>query len=324
MGKRKLHGQTYYQCDWTGLPMRQTNAYMPTWNEAGKLVKHGSYTCWEAVISHAFKMHEDGGLGNEDNLIKIQEHINEMVGCVVLPAPSYSLLNWFGGGMTTQSFMDVINNNRSPVTAVCMTSDGKTHEVLVSKEEQDAKFHAHLTKPFQQFSNEPQSFQTVRKKANKDRDLTVFYWPSQNGLPFNQTASNMFKMQIYGDVVIVQQTKEPCFMPRERYVNYYLTTFNEQLVSRKRKEPCTTLTQDNYQDLSREMQGELQALEARSSSSSLSPSELAKGSVCPPPSGPELASLVTAQGHKPPSKKKARSIARPTSFEQALVVPVSA
>jgi hypothetical protein len=42
MGKRKLHGITYYQCDWSGLPMRATNCYMPTWS-GHKLVKHGSY-----------------------------------------------------------------------------------------------------------------------------------------------------------------------------------------------------------------------------------------------------------------------------------------
>ena len=47
----------------------------------------------------------------------------------------------------------------------------------------------------------------MRKKGSKDRDLTVFYWPFKNGLPFNQTASNMFKMQIYGDVLLVQQTR---------------------------------------------------------------------------------------------------------------------
>ena len=53
MGKRKLHAETYFQCDWTGLPMRYTNCYMPSWNESGKLMKHGSYACWEAVVAHA-------------------------------------------------------------------------------------------------------------------------------------------------------------------------------------------------------------------------------------------------------------------------------
>ena len=29
MGKKKLHGETIYQCDWTGFPMRNSNCYVP-------------------------------------------------------------------------------------------------------------------------------------------------------------------------------------------------------------------------------------------------------------------------------------------------------
>ena len=103
---------------------------------------------------------------------------------------------------------------------------------MCGKEDIRDNFAKHLTRPYalQGPLHTPQSFQTVRKKGSKDRDLdlTVFYWPFKNGLPFNQTASNMFKMQIYGDVLLVQQTREPCFLPRDRYVNYTLLAFNEQ------------------------------------------------------------------------------------------------
>ena len=97
---------------------------------------------------------------------------------------------------------------------------------MCGKEDIRDNFAKHLTRPYalQGPLHTPQSFQTVRKKGSKDRDLTVFYWPFKNGLPFNQTASNMFKMQIYGDVLLVQQTREPCFLPRDRYVAYSPST----------------------------------------------------------------------------------------------------
>ena len=37
MGKRKIHGVTYYQCDCTGLPMRTSYCYAPTWKEDGRM-----------------------------------------------------------------------------------------------------------------------------------------------------------------------------------------------------------------------------------------------------------------------------------------------
>ena len=37
MGKRKIHGITYYQCDYTGLPMRTSYCYAPTWKEDGRM-----------------------------------------------------------------------------------------------------------------------------------------------------------------------------------------------------------------------------------------------------------------------------------------------
>ena len=133
MGKRKLHTQTYFQCDWTGLPMRQTNCYMPDWTESGKLLKHGSYACWEAVIAHAIEM-------NTDKLSKIREHVNDLVGCTVHPAPHWSTLAWFardeGATLATpEAFLEACCATEGPVMAVRMLPDGTTHEVLCSQED---------------------------------------------------------------------------------------------------------------------------------------------------------------------------------------------
>jgi hypothetical protein len=52
-----------------------------------------------------------------------------------------------------------------------------------------------------------QSFSCTHKpRMPKDRDVCVFYYPYKNGLTLNTAASSLFKMQIYGDVLLVQQT----------------------------------------------------------------------------------------------------------------------
>lgn len=312
MGKRKLHAQTYYQCDWTGLPMRATNCYMPSWNEAGKLVKHGSYCCWEAVIAHAVeqvKNDDARGEFTKPTLDRIREHVNDLVGSQVAPAPHWSELAWFAReGVVISSpaeFLHVCSREEGPVMGVRMMANGDTHEVLLTQEDIKSKFEKFLTRPYSQHTI--QSFQVMRKKGAKDRDLSVFFWPYQNGLPFNETASNAFKMQIYGDVVITQQAKEPCFLPRERYINYFLSQFQEQFAAKPRKREHTpTLTTEDYALAKAQMASELQSVEQLASATASAPGDLAKAAVLPPPSGSELASLLKMKGLEPPKKKKSR------------------
>lgn len=313
MGKRKIHGQTYFQCDWTGLPMRQTNCYMPDWNESGKLLKHGSYSCWEAVIAHAAELCDGpyptvASWARQD---KIREHVNDLVGCTVHAAPHFKKLAWFAARDESdtidspEAFLAACCKTKEPVVAVRMLTDGTTHEVLCSQDDIAAKFAPHLTRPFnlQGPLHEPQSFQTVRKKTTKDRDLTVFYWPFKNGLPFNQTASNIFKMQIYGDALLVQQTKEACFLQRERYINYFNATYQEQFANKSKRKDHPAPTSEDYAVTKAQMASELREVEALAASSASLPGDLAKAAVLPPPSGKELADLRRAQGHAPPAKK---------------------
>jgi hypothetical protein len=243
-----------------------------------------------------------------DKLRAIEDHINQLVGCSVTPAPHWTRLAWLARDATEQiyspeHFLAVCNTPQGPVCAVRMMSDGSVHEVLCTAEDIKFKFQQQLTQPFKcALSGEgPHSFQTVRKKgASKEHDLTVFYYPFKNGLPFNQLASNTFKMQIYGDVLLVQQTKEPCFLPRERYVSFFHTTYQEQFASKPRRKEApaaTTLTPADFEEAKALMTSEFQQLESIASSSAEVPSELAKAAVMPPASGKELAELLRAQGH---------------------------
>jgi hypothetical protein len=248
----------------------------------------------------------------KDNLTQIREHVNDLVGCVVQPAPHWTDLAWFAHerGDTIDSpeaFLKVCCNNEDTVTAVSLHSDGYTSQVVCTKEDFNSKFTSILTRPLNLLGpvHEPRSFQTVRKKnkTNASHDLTVFYWPFKNGLPFNQTASNMFKMQIYGDVLLVQQSTESCFLPRERYINYPLETFQEQFAKVKRKEAPPTLTTEDYAIAKAQMASELQLVEQLASSSASVPGALAKAAVIPPPLGKELVDLLAAKGQHPPKKK---------------------
>tara|TARA_B100000212_G_scaffold313296_2_gene266111 strand:- start:54 stop:1082 length:1029 start_codon:yes stop_codon:yes gene_type:complete len=342
MGKRKLHGQTYFQCDWTGLPMRHRNCYMPDWNENGKFLKHGSYTCWEAVMAHAeeqlLSMHSVGANlpAQSEKFKRIQEHINDLVGCNVVAAPHWSTLAWLknthpvdlnesGEIKSPKQFYDACCKMAAPIVAVRIPAAGDPHEVLCNSEDVQGKFAQHISKPFISSGDHPQSFQVVRKKANKDRDITVFYWPFKNGLQFNNTASNAFKMQIYGDALVVQQTKEPCFLPRERFVNYYVASFHEQFSHKtKRKDAQLTLSTDEYALAKAEMSSQLEYLESVASANASSPADLAKAAVLPPPSGKELSSLLRARGQSPPLKRARSTVSAQTSPTALNAEPVAA
>ena len=73
---------------------------------------------------------------------------------------------------------------------------------------------------------------------------------------------------------MVHQSKEACFLPRERYVSYSLANFHELFNKGKRKE-VSTLSAEEYTQTKAEMTSELQLLEATASANASLPSELA-------------------------------------------------
>ena len=81
MGKRRLHEQVYYQCDWTGFPMDSPNCYMPHW--VGKrLVKKGNYCNWESVVAHASHIYDVEKKMEVEELTAIIEHVQQQCGVV--------------------------------------------------------------------------------------------------------------------------------------------------------------------------------------------------------------------------------------------------
>jgi len=306
MGKRKLHECTYFQCDWTGLPMRTSLCYMPVFKADGKISKQGSYICWEAVIAHAAEQHDKGGISDAD-LLKVQNHVNEVVGCTVGSAPHWGRLEWLSKE-STENALDlheylancehVSKTNKS---VVILHANGEVGEVMASPKDQFYDFKGLLAGD-ELCQADIQSFVSMRKKT-KDREVVVFHVadPEQR-MPYNEKASNAFKIELRGDVLVAQKTKEACYWDRTRYTDYTLIKFSEK---RKREEARVTgLTTAQYAESRKEMEGELSAFEGVASSLSELPEDLARASVIVPPDATELSQLLDPTGEQRKRQKK--------------------
>lgn len=333
MGKRKLHGQTYYQCDWTGFPMRSTNCYMPTWS-GSKLVKRGSYCNWESVLAHARHMFDVEKSMSQAELDRTVEYLAQIMGSIPDHKEyHFSFLDHFKDDADYYNAVSSAPRNWSmetyhekccltveEVTAVKISSTGDVFDVIMDPVDGKYDFANYLTRPYMLQGGEHTlaQFQTTKKgKLSKDRDVTVFYWPFKNGLPVNTAASNIFKMQIYGDVLLVQQTKECAFRPRDRYVNFTKQLF-EDLFHKKKKRTAAesvALTEEEFLQMKAQMQSSLNGFEQQVSSQVQRPQDLAQAAMLPPPTGKELKVAAEVLGHVPPEKLQ--------KLEARLVAPLA-
>lgn len=293
MGKRKLHGSSFYQCDWTGFPMKVAHCYMPTWNDEGKLIKKGSYCNWESVVAHAAFALDKLMLTPEQHL-KILEHIHGVTGCVVETAPHYDKLAHTKGRMDAEAFHVWCTGQEEPITAVKIDSFGEVYEVIIHPRDEFKDF---LHTPYDNTAPIA-SFHTMRRKGSKnmDHDLTVWYYGNRD-LQHNATASSLFKMQLYGDVLLMNQSREGSFLPRERYVSLNKGQFEEQFAKRKRvKSSDSGLTPVAYGELKKQMQADLNQFETSCSEKAVAPKKMMKVMSLAPSTGKKLA----AAAQKPP------------------------
>mgnify|MGYP003631412773 FL=1 len=263
MGRRKLNGTTFFQCDWTGYPMKWAHCYIPT-QVNGKLAKKGSYCNWESVVAH---MQHLGYDGDADEYARA--HITSVCGSVPTPAPHYEVLAHTKGHLTAERFHEQCCSHDDPVSAVKISVSGDITEVSVENTVEE-----HMQMPF--FEVPMQSFHSVRRKSG--HDLRVFYYPTKD-LAVNPTATNHFKMQLHGDVILVQQSREQSFMPRERYIDLTLAQYQEQFLSKKRKRvtpEAHSLGVPAYEELKAEMQGQLDQFEHKVSAKAIPPRDLSK------------------------------------------------
>lgn len=291
MGKRKLHSASFYQCDYTGFPLKTTCCHMPTWPDGngrrdGKMVKRGSYANWESVAAHAHMMH-DQDLITHEQLGDVIEYIHEVTGSTYLKlAPNYERLLHFKGGMTMDEFHRECCSQDGPINCVKITPEGEVLDVLVNpKETGTFDFADYMHKPFQNLGplHRPSYFHTIRKSRGlRDKELTVWYWPDK-GLNFNTVASNTFKMQLHGDIIMTQHSKEASFLPRERYISFNKTQFDDQYVKKRRKttEP-PSISSAEYARVKAQMQASLDVYEADRKKGAVRPSDISRVMAMPP------------------------------------------
>tara|TARA_B110000261_G_scaffold164622_1_gene215409 strand:- start:22 stop:933 length:912 start_codon:yes stop_codon:yes gene_type:complete len=286
MGKRKLHETNVHFCDWTGIPMKSMNCYMPMWGPDGMktTAKHGSYCNWESVLAHA------AASCDADTYAKTSAFVNAHVGCTVLTAPHHSELKWFGGEETAESFQAQCVSKDAVVTAVLIDINGEMQEIYLDAHKAiDSNFAGDLLR--KPVSHEGPQHKPSRFKPQQKRggDVSVYHWDIPT-LALNATVSNIFKTQIRGECIVLLQSKEACFVPRERYVNYTVSAFKDQFVKRKRLE-ATAIQPEEYKKLQKEMQSSLNSYEQAATSGAEKPMDLAKAANMPPALGKELAKL---------------------------------
>lgn len=285
MGKRKLHNTSFHQCDYTGFPLKTTCCYMPTWPDGngtrdGKMVKRGSYANWESVAAHAHMMLEQHTI-NFDQLRDIMDYIHEVTGSTCLKvAPNYECLSHFKGSMTMEEFHKLCCAQDGPINCVKLTPTGEILDILVNPSINGSfEFAEYMHKPFQNLGplHKPSYFHTIRKaRGSRDKELTVWYWPDK-GLPFNTIASNTFKMQLHGDVIMTQHSKEPSFLPRERYISFTRTQFDDQFVKKRRKNmDAPSISSAEYGKVKAEMQASLDSYEDERKKEAVRPCDISR------------------------------------------------
>jgi hypothetical protein len=288
MGKRKLHTVTYYQCEWTGFAMKSPNCYMPTWNAAGKLVKRGNYCNWESVKAHALQLQSSGEI-SANEFLKVCEYLGVVTGWDVVPAaPHYTELLHIDGRLDALGFHEVCTRQHT-VTAVKITAAGAVEEVTLSPDNGKIPIHQYLTAP-SSFHSAPSVFHSMRKKGAKlsERDMCVWYYPSKD-LPPNTTASNQFKMQLYGDVLLLHQSREASFLPRERYTDFTRAHYDEVFTKKRKRLEPNAIAPGTYAVMKAEMQDKLNQFEQKVAVQAEPPMVMSRTQTTAPTDGHELA-----------------------------------
>jgi hypothetical protein len=246
------------------------------------------YCNWEAVIAHALYLLEKKQLTAEQHE-RVVEHVHGIVGTVVDPAPHYEQLVHTKGHMSAIDFHRSCAAQTHPVSAVKISPDGQVFELLLYPKEGTFSFEDYLHKP-STFHAPPSTFHSMRKKGQKgDRDLSVWHYAAKD-LPLNPTASNFFKMQLHGDVVLVQQSREQAFMPRERFVGFTKQMFDE-LFNKKRKKPeAPCMSSEQYDEVKLNMQQTLNEYENTAAGSAAPP--VSRTATAVPTAGRKLAQLM--------------------------------
>lgn len=274
-----MHSTTVYQCDWTGMPMKTSGAYIPLLVD-GKVTKKGNYCTWECAVAALTA----GGNSDEGTL----ERIKQINGGEIVPAPSYELLKWFGGDMSFETFCNA-SIDKGHVEAVSIAVDGTLSKVLIERSE----FADNCMSHFPISAENPMRFQTLRKRMKGSRETWVYHAPSRN-LDRNASASQYFKMDLHGPVIVAQLAQ--CSDQQSRWIDFTVPQFEAQYTLKRPRKDSAAMSENSYAEARKEMQASLNAVEERASSLAARPEEVMQASVIPLATGAEMSRVIDPDG----------------------------
>ena len=269
--------------------MRNSYCYMPLKSPDGKGVKKtGAYCNWESVIAHAIQLTEVEKQFSQDTLSFVKDYVQKLIGVVPSPAPHWSVLTHMGGETNmTEYHMKCIYEEGS-VSCIKIGTDGS-----INQAECESKYG------WYDMGISGECYQPFRKQKSKT-NLKIYHNPLSDEA--NKTASNMFKMNLFGEVTITTTSNEQSFMPRTRFISYTLDEFNEEFKKATRKRKTESCTQ--------QAQMELEAFEKSVSKDAKPPQEIAKTMKMPEASGKKIAKFA-----KTTMADQSRSVAEPVAVE---------
>lgn len=123
MGKRRMHGRTVAQCDWSGMLLKGPVAK----------TRHGMYRNWESALAHAETRCSLGTL-TEAELLEAREHVTVQAGVLPQSAPHYEQLAWFGGSLGGAQYVALCEHETGELDAVQLAPGGEEQDVTLDSE----------------------------------------------------------------------------------------------------------------------------------------------------------------------------------------------
>ena len=222
---------------------------------------------WQCARAHLNYMHSHDKMTYED-FMKSAKAIDELAGYAVTNAPDYKALLHFGGKLTIADFTRMCNERTHALSAVRIDTDGNVTPVTVHPV--DGNYEVALTHQM-----EAETFDVIRPtrrlKNLRDKQMAVIVNSKdvEGSARFNSKASQLFKIELHGDVLIVCLTKRVDVDHVDEYLCFTMRDYNEQFSKKtkktKKEDEVDSMSKDEYTKIETEINKAFDRLEANES-----------------------------------------------------------
>ena len=308
MGKRKHLEENYHLCDYTCYPLDTTapKRYLPLW-KSDRVVKTGTYVTWEAVVSHILYMKaqqtKPAAMGDLSwDAEKSLQLVHEAAGRPVLPGPEYKDLTHFkDDGLPQSLYMHKCSQQRAPISTVAITIMGDT--CLANDYQLSADVHGSYKTSIESFfgGKDYNIIKPTRKVKGlpKFKELVVMTLVD-NDMQLNKKAKQLFRMNLYGPVLLGCNNKEENGL-LEFTMDQYKTAFDIAGAPLKRSAaaaaPSSDVhTQESFETVSKDLKDTFDDLVQKETQDAHAPKKRPKVNkkINPPPVSRQVAVSVEA------------------------------